>query len=69
MLLNLDSASEEWVPSLIIIEAFFDEGRAYLMSTFFPDDSDQSLEIFSSGGDTKLVSMDIYELKSSWDHE
>lgn len=52
-----------------IIEAFFDEGRAYLMSTFFPHDSDQSLEIFSAGGDTKLVSMDVYELKSSWDHE
>lgn len=49
------------------IEAFFDEGRAYLMSTFFPNDEDQSLTVFSSGGSTRLVSLDVYELKSSWD--
>ena len=50
-----------------IIEAFYDEGRAYIMSTFYPDKSNQSLELFSTGGNTRLISLDVYELKSAWD--
>ena len=50
-----------------LIEAFYDEGRAYLSTSFFPDEANQSLELFSSGGKTRLVSMDVYELKSAWD--
>ena len=52
-----------------IIEAFYDQGRAWLISTFFAGESEQALEIFSTGGDTRLVSLDIFELKSAWDRQ
>ncbi|MCH7228829.1 glycoside hydrolase family 32 protein [Haloferula sp. A504] len=50
-----------------LIEAFFDEGRAYLMTSFFPQQDNQSLELFSTGGETRLISLDVHELKSAWD--
>ena len=49
------------------IEAFYDEGRAYLVSTFYPDESNKTLELFSRGGNTRLISLDVYELASAWD--
>jgi sucrose-6-phosphate hydrolase SacC (GH32 family) len=50
-----------------IIEAFYDGGRAYLMSPFYPEKANRSLELFSTGGDTRLLSLDVYELQSAWD--
>jgi len=50
-----------------LIEAFYDDGRAYLSASFYPDKAKQDLEIFSSGGNTRLISLDVYELKSAWD--
>lgn len=50
-----------------LIEAFYDDGRAYLSASFYPDKANQGLEIFSSGGNTRLISLDVYELKSAWD--
>ena len=49
------------------IKAFYDEGRAYLVSTFYPDESNKTLELFSTGGNTRLISLDVYELASAWD--
>ena len=49
------------------IDAFFDEGRVTYTSVFFPDKSNRNLELFSKGGITKLVSMEVYELKSAWE--
>ena len=49
------------------IEAFFDAGRACLVSTFYPDESNKTLELFSTGGNTRLISLDVYELGSAWD--
>jgi sucrose-6-phosphate hydrolase SacC (GH32 family) len=50
-----------------IIEAFYDEGRAYLVSTFYPDAPNRTLELFSTGGNTRLFSLDVHELGSAWD--
>jgi fructan beta-fructosidase len=50
-----------------LIEAFYDDGRAYLSTSFFPDEENQSLELFSREGNTRLISLDVYELKSAWD--
>lgn len=52
-----------------MLEAFYDEGRAYLSSSFFPNETNQSLELFSVGGETRLLSLDVYELRSAWDRD
>ena len=47
------------------VETYADEGRAVFSSCFIPNGT-QGLELYSKGGKVKLVSMEVYELKSSW---
>ncbi|MHC4265963.1 MAG: GH32 C-terminal domain-containing protein [Planctomycetota bacterium] len=50
------------------VDVFLDNGRLSYSTVFFPEGSNKSLELFSEGGDTKLVWMDVWELKSAWRH-
>lgn len=47
------------------VELYADQGRAVLSSCFVPGE-DNHLELYSKGGKVKLVSMQVYELKSAW---
>ena len=47
------------------VEVFADDGRTVLSSCFIPDGTN-GLEFFAKSGRAKIVSMDVYELKSSW---
>jgi sucrose-6-phosphate hydrolase SacC (GH32 family) len=49
------------------IEAYIDDGRASFTTSFFPKRSNRTLQLFSKNGETKLISLDIHELKSAWD--
>jgi sucrose-6-phosphate hydrolase SacC (GH32 family) len=49
------------------VEAFWDEGRASYANVHFTEGTAQPLEIYSNGGTTQLISMDVYELNSAWD--
>jgi hypothetical protein len=51
------------------IDAFFDEGRTTFAHVFFPEVSNRTLELFSTGGTTQLISLDVYELASAWDRD
>ena len=47
------------------VEVFADDGRTVLSSCFIPDGT-KGLVLLTKSGRVKLVSMDLYELKSSW---
>jgi sucrose-6-phosphate hydrolase SacC (GH32 family) len=49
------------------VEIFANDGRIYMPIGVIPPDDDRSLEVFSAGGDTHLVSLDVYELCSAWE--
>ena len=51
------------------IDAFFDNGRLSYSNVFFPEESNKNLELFSKAGNTKLLWMDVWELKSAWDRK
>jgi sucrose-6-phosphate hydrolase SacC (GH32 family) len=45
------------------VEAYVDDGRRAFANYFFPEEDNKSLELFSTDGITRLISMDIYELQ------
>jgi len=51
------------------IDTFFDNGRLTYSNVFFPEESNKNLELFSKAGNTKLLWMDVWELKSAWDRK
>jgi sucrose-6-phosphate hydrolase SacC (GH32 family) len=48
------------------IEIFADGGLVTMASCFLPEPNDHSLEIYAKGGQAKIVSLNIWELKSTW---
>ena len=48
------------------IEVFGNDGRLSMCSCFLPDAKNRSLRIFSSGGEARIISLDVYELQSAW---
>ena len=48
------------------IEAFGNDGESVITDLVFPDAESKGVELFSSGGDCRLLSCEIYELKSVW---
>ena len=48
------------------IEVFANDGRLSMCSCFLPDTTNRSLRIFSSGGEARIISLDVYELQSAW---
>ena len=49
-----------------IVEVFANNGEAALTAQFFPDEKDNGIELFSNGGTTKLVSLNLWTMKSIW---
>jgi len=48
------------------IEIFANEGRIYMPIGVIPADDDNSLQVFSKGGNTKINSLEVYHLHSTW---
>ncbi|MGD0088926.1 MAG: glycoside hydrolase family 32 protein [Planctomycetota bacterium] len=48
------------------IEVFGNDGKLSMTSCFLPKVKDKSLEVYAAGGEVKLVSLNVYELKSAW---
>jgi len=48
------------------IEVFGNNGEIAMTNLIFPDSQSHGLELFSNGGNVKLLSLDMYRLKSIW---
>ncbi|WP_396897364.1 GH32 C-terminal domain-containing protein [Neobacillus bataviensis] len=48
------------------IEFFGNNGEIPMTNLIFPDSQSHGLELFSNGGNVKLLSLDMYRLKSIW---
>ncbi|PGV45906.1 GH32 C-terminal domain-containing protein [Bacillus sp. AFS037270] len=48
------------------IDVFGNNGEIAMTNLTFPDSQSDGLELFSNGGNVKLLSLDIYRLKSIW---
>jgi sucrose-6-phosphate hydrolase SacC (GH32 family) len=50
----------------VSIEIFANEGRIYMPIRAIPEPDERILEVFTKGGNIKISSLKIYELKSMW---
>ena len=48
------------------IEVFGNNGRVSMCSCFLPDPENTGLDIYASGGEAAIISLDVYELRSAW---
>ena len=48
------------------IELFGNAGRVQMATCFLPDLANRSIGVFAEGGEAKIVSLKVYELKSAW---
>jgi sucrose-6-phosphate hydrolase SacC (GH32 family) len=48
------------------IEIFANDGRIYMPIRAIPEPDERMLEIFTRGGNIKIISLKIHELKSIW---
>ena len=48
------------------IEVFANDGRIYMPMSVFPPDDKQSLEAFTKGGETRVTTLEVHELRSAW---
>ena len=48
------------------IEIFGNDGRLSVTDLFFPDGSNEHLELFAEGGDVRVVSLEVNRLESIW---
>lgn len=48
------------------VEVFANGGETVISDRIFPSPAGQSVEIFSIGGQAKVVSLDVWNLKSAW---
>ena len=48
------------------LEVFGNDGLIAMSSCFRHNPDDKSLEIYTTDGDIKVVSLEVYELKSAW---
>jgi len=48
------------------IEIFANEGRIYMSNNIYPHPGSNGIDLFSRGGKVKLLSLDIWKLKSIW---
>lgn len=49
------------------VEVFADDGKVVMTSLIFPDPNSKEIELYSKGGDVKLLSLEFHKLKSSWE--
>ena len=50
----------------ISLEAFAQDGKANLNAMFMPKEGSKPLELFARGGTARVVSLEVYELRSIW---
>jgi fructan beta-fructosidase len=50
------------------IEVFGNDGRVSLSSCFLPNLDNTSLGVYADGGDAKITSLNVFELRSVWDN-
>jgi fructan beta-fructosidase len=50
----------------VSIEVFANDGRIYMPIRAIPEPDEQTLEVFTKGGNIKISSLKIHELKSIW---
>ncbi len=48
------------------LELFANDGRLAMSSCFLPGPDDRRVSFFTTGGDAKVVRMELHELKSAW---
>ena len=48
------------------IEVFGNDGRVSMCSCFLPDLENTNIAMYASGGEAKIISLDVYELRSAW---
>lgn len=48
------------------MEVFGNDGRLSMSSCFLSDTTNKSLRIFASGGEARIISLEVYELHSAW---
>lgn len=48
------------------VEVFVNDGEVSMTSLIFPDPKSKGIELYSVGGDTKLIKLEFYKLRSSW---
>jgi fructan beta-fructosidase len=49
-----------------IVEVFANDGETVLTAQLFPGNTDSGIELFSTGGNTRINSLAVWELKSAW---
>jgi len=49
------------------IEVFGNDGRVSMPTCFLPGLDDRSLGIYASGGDARVLSLEVHELRSAWE--
>jgi len=49
-----------------IVEIFADDGRACLTNNIYPQPELRDIDLFTRGGKVKLISLDLWKLKSIW---
>jgi sucrose-6-phosphate hydrolase SacC (GH32 family) len=50
----------------VSIEIFANDGRIYMPIRAIPEGDERGLEVFTKGGNTKISSLKVHELKSIW---
>jgi len=48
------------------IELFGNAGRIQMATCFLPDLANRRIGVFAEGGEARIVSLKMYELKSAW---
>jgi len=49
-----------------IVEVFANDGEAVMTAQIFPDDTDNGVELFSNGGNSRINSLKIWSMASAW---
>jgi sucrose-6-phosphate hydrolase SacC (GH32 family) len=48
------------------VETFGNDGEVVIPTCFLPEDNNKSLELFATNGTAKVMSLDIYPMRSTW---
>ncbi len=48
------------------VETFGNDGEIVIPTCFLPAEDDQRLELFATGGNAKIISLNVYPMRSAW---
>jgi len=49
-----------------IVEVFANKGEAVMTAQLFPGNTDNGVELFSNGGNSRVNALKIWELNAAW---